>query len=159
MQYAPLNTKAVVALQSFTIPFLETAFNGEDVIDTLTIDFMESILKDIRMDRSKIRPADSIRAMLIANFCMDYLVVRRQNLKAELSKKSEASSKSEPSSATTVDETLPLGMVSVMIELDSVRFVASRMKIAKEDKPPAWTELEASIKCFTQIVSPHALYR
>ncbi|TXT09069.1 hypothetical protein VHUM_02543 [Vanrija humicola] len=39
-----------------------------------------------------------------------------------------------------------------MAELDTVRWVASRMKTTMDDHPPAWTELEASINCFTQIL-------
>lgn len=118
----------------------------------LTLDFMESILKDIRMERSKIRPADSIRALFVSSFCMEYLVIRRRDLKADLDKKKDTQAEG-PSTAAMVDDRLPLGMCAVMIELDSVRFVASRMKTAMDDKPPSWTELEASIICFTEIVS------
>lgn len=127
---------------------------SSDLSIVLTTDFMESVLKDIRMERSKIRPADSIRALVVSSFCMDYLLIRREKRRAALDKNGKNATTPEK-----IDEALPLGMCAVMIELDSVRFVASRMKTAMDDKPPAWTELEASIICFTQIVGSDQVER
>jgi replication fork protection complex subunit Tof1/Swi1 len=55
--------------------------------------------------------------------------------------------------AERTEEMLPLGLIGEMMELDAVRFVVTRMKVTLDDKPPGWTELQAAIECFTQIVS------
>lgn len=125
----------------------------------LTSDFIASVLKDIRMERSKVRPADTIRALFVAAYSMEYLILLRKKAlpKAEAEalkavKDGNPPAEVEPASVK-VDRELPLGWTIEMANLDSVRWVVSRMKISMDNKPVAWTELQASIDCFTYIVS------
>nr|XP_018259274.1 topoisomerase 1-associated factor 1 [Kwoniella dejecticola CBS 10117]OBR81432.1 topoisomerase 1-associated factor 1 [Kwoniella dejecticola CBS 10117] len=98
--------------------------------------FFASILKDIRMERSKVRPSDNVRTFYLTRFFIEYLLVLRQQEEAKGSKEHE----------------LNLGLVAEMAEIDSIRWLFSRMKSSMDDKPPAWTELQASLDCFTQIL-------
>lgn len=125
----------------------------------LMSDFIASVLKDIRMERSKVRPADTIRALFVAAYSMEYLILlrRKEFPKAEAEalkavKDGVPVAEVEPASVK-VDRELPLGWTIEMANLDSVRWVVSRMKTSMDNKPIAWTELQASIDCFTYIVS------
>lgn len=125
--------------------------------------FFASVLKDIRMERSKVRPSDNIRTFYLAAFFMDYLLaLRRKELDAARKRKEKGMADEEGT------RLMPLGLVGEMAEMDSVRWVVMRMKFSMEERvgqdvaclalvadrvqPPAWTELQASIDCFTQIV-------
>ncbi|KAL7421130.1 Topoisomerase 1-associated factor 1 [Cryptotrichosporon argae] len=122
-----LSPDAIVVLQRLAKLFIQSCFNT----------FIASILKDIRMERAKVRPKDSVRALFVARFCIEYLLV----LRAKAAK-----------AGKDANEDLALGLVAEMAEVDSVRWVVLRMKLTMDDKPPAWTELQASIDCFTQIL-------
>lgn len=111
------------------------------------------------MERSKVRPADTIRALFVAAYSMEYLILLRKKAlpKAEAEalkavKDGKPPAEVEPASVK-VDRELPLGWTIEMANLDSVRWVVSRMKTSMDNKPVAWTELQASIDCFTYIVS------
>ncbi|WVW79467.1 hypothetical protein I302_101436 [Kwoniella bestiolae CBS 10118] len=117
---------AMRTLQSLAKSFIESCFNT----------FFQSILRDIRMERSKIRPTDNVRTFYLTRFFIEYLLVLRH--------KEEEKGKKEYE--------LSLGLVAEMAEMDSVRWLFSRMKSSMDDKPPAWTELQASLDCFTQIL-------
>ncbi|OCF79113.1 topoisomerase 1-associated factor 1 [Kwoniella mangroviensis CBS 8886] len=117
---------AMEALQSLAKSFIESCFNT----------FFQSILRDIRMERSKIRPADNVRTFYLTRFFIEYLLVLRH--------KEEQKGKKEYE--------LSLGLVAEMAEMDSIRWLFSRMKSSMDDKPPAWTELQASLDCFTQVL-------
>lgn len=104
------------------------------------------------MERSKVRPADSLRTLFVARFAVQYILVLRT--KALTVAEKDAKHKQDNGEQTVmakVDSDLPLGLVAAMTELDAVRWVASRMKTSMDDK--AWTELQASIDCFSHIVS------
>lgn len=126
---------------------------------SLTTDFIASVLKDIRMERSKVRPADTIRALFVAAYSMEYLILLRRKAfpKAEAEAlqavKDGVSTADIEGASAKVDRELPLGWTIEMANLDSVRWVVSRMKMSMDNKPVAWTELQASIDCFTYIVS------
>lgn len=117
------------------------------------------------MERSKVRPADTIRALFVAAYAMEYLILLRERAHSEAEAKGlkevedgvSAAEIEDPSAK--IDRELPLGLAIEMVKLDSVRWVVSRMKISMESKPVAWTELQASIDCFTYIVRLRDLYQ
>ncbi|WWC91099.1 uncharacterized protein L201_006040 [Kwoniella dendrophila CBS 6074] len=125
-QIINFNPDAMRALQALAKSFIESCFNV----------FFQSILRDIRMERSKIRPTDNVRTFYLTRFFIEYLLV----LKHKEEQKSEQ------------DHRLSLSLVAEMAEMDSIRWLFSRMKSSMDDKPPAWTELQASLDCFTQIL-------
>ncbi|WOO84917.1 Topoisomerase 1-associated factor 1 [Vanrija pseudolonga] len=114
--------------------------------------FFESVRKDIQMERSKVRPADSVRALYVSSFMMEFLLILRKKELDAATEAAKATGEGPEAATAQVDHDLPLGRIAVMAELDTVRWVASRMKSTMDDHPPAWTELEASINCFTQIL-------
>lgn len=99
--------------------------------------FIESILRDIRMERTKIRPSDNIRVFYLSSFFIEYLLLLRHKLV-------------EKGDSRRLEE-LPLGLVAQIAEMDSVKWLFARLRICWDDKPKAWTELQACIECFTQI--------
>ncbi|WWC73002.1 uncharacterized protein I206_106966 [Kwoniella pini CBS 10737] len=125
-QIVNFNPDAMRALQGLAKSFIESCFNI----------FFASILRDIRMERSKIRPTDNVRTFYLTRFFVEYLLVLRH--------------KQEEKGQKEYD--LSLGLVAEMAEMDSIRWLFSRMKSSMDDKPPAWTELQASLDCFTQIL-------
>ncbi|ODO06093.1 topoisomerase 1-associated factor 1 [Cryptococcus wingfieldii CBS 7118] len=127
-QYITLSVEAMIVLQNFCRAFLETAFNT----------FFEYILRDIRMERTKIRPSDNIRVFYLTRFFIEYLLLLRNKLY-------------DKGGSRERDE-LPLGLVAQMAEMDSVKWLFARLRISWDDKPKAWTELQACIDCFTQIL-------
>ncbi|ORY33101.1 timeless protein-domain-containing protein [Naematelia encephala] len=132
-----LSPDAMRCLQELAKSFIQSCFNV----------FFASILKDIRMERSKIRPTDNIRTFYLARFFIEYLLILRQKEEAAKIAKQEQVINGDDARAD-----LPLGLVAEMAELDSVRWVFMRMKYSMDDKPPSWTELQASLDCFTQIL-------
>ncbi|OXG18463.1 topoisomerase 1-associated factor 1, partial [Cryptococcus neoformans Tu259-1] len=123
-----LSSDAMVILQSFSKSFLEICYNT----------FIESILRDIRMERTKIRPSDNIRVFYLSSFFIEYLLLLRHKLL-------------EKGGSRRLEE-LPLGLVAQIAEMDSVKWLFARLRICWDDKPKAWTELQACIECFTQIL-------
>ncbi|WVR08981.1 hypothetical protein IAU60_006041 [Kwoniella sp. DSM 27419] len=121
-----LSPDAMRSLQALAKSFIKSCFNT----------FISSILKDIKMERSKIRPTDSIRLFFISRFFIEYLLFIRHKEETEGKK----------------DHDLTLGLVIEMAEIDTVRWLFYRLKTSMDDKPPAWTELQASLDCFTQIL-------
>ena len=160
--------------------------------------FFASILKDIRMERSKVRDADNLRALFLSRFFLEFFMTLRVKEDAErkarvaaaetLRKEAEAK-KAEAAAARErlweepepepegghdepllpVDEVATWGMsfslVAEVLDEWPVRWVATRMKMTLENtvsyegsdswltlKPPGWTELQASLDCFTQLV-------
>ena len=106
------------------------------------------------MERSKIRPADNTRTFALSHFFIDFLLLLRQK-ETDRHAQVHSSGKDKESDAhhQSIPHELPLGLVGEMAEMDSVRWVVMRMKWTMDDKPPAYTELQACLECFTQIVS------
>ncbi|WVF65442.1 hypothetical protein IAT40_000170 [Kwoniella sp. CBS 6097] len=121
-----LSPDAMRVLQTLAKSFIQSCFNT----------FFASILKDIRMERSKIRPTDNLRTFFLSRFFIEYLLILHEKEAAQGAKKHE----------------LALGFVAEMVEMDNIRWLFYRLKSAMDDKPPAWTELQASLDCFTQIL-------
>ena len=79
------------------------------------------------MERSKIRETDNIRTFYLARFFIEYLLILRQK---EAEKKEKALADGQGDTA----DSLALGLVAEMAELDSVRWVFGRMRLTMEDR-------------------------
>ncbi|WVO15560.1 hypothetical protein L204_103220 [Cryptococcus depauperatus] len=134
---ANLSHEAMIILQSFTHSFLEVAFNT----------FFDSILRDIRMERVKIRPSDNIRVFYLSYFFIEYLLFTRKKAAEETARSRNSTSVQERKT-----KELPLGAVAQMAEMDTLRWLFGRLRSCWDDKPRAWVELQACIDCFTQIL-------
>ncbi|CAK9781717.1 hypothetical protein CC85DRAFT_324759 [Cutaneotrichosporon oleaginosum] len=146
-----LTTEAITVLQDFTIKFLEY-FNT----------FFRSVVTDIRMERSKVRPSDSIRTLFVSSTLVEYLIILRRKAQSRLEesarrgrdpkakRSSQEKAQKQQEIKEEVDAEAPLGWAAEMVDIDSLKWVTARMRIAFEDK--AWTELQASVDCFTQIL-------
>ena len=90
------------------------------------------------MERSKIRPSDNIRTFYLSRFFMEYLLLLRQkeaDAKKEKAKKN--SNDSAPISINNPEEKpteLILGLVGEMAEMDSVRWVVTRLKVSMDER-------------------------
>lgn len=78
--------------------------------------FFQSILKDIRMERPKIRETDNLRALYIATFFIEFFTLSRERAPAE--------TKSE----------WDFGYIAEFTEIDSIKWVVSRMRIVMDDR-------------------------
>ncbi|GMK55868.1 hypothetical protein CspeluHIS016_0209240 [Cutaneotrichosporon spelunceum] len=146
-----LTMDAITVLQGFTKQLIEY-FNT----------FFRSALKDIRMERKKVRPTDNIRLLFISSALVEYLLILRDKMQVRLEESAARAQKSRAERGADqksrerkeikekVDEELPLGLAAELVDLDSLRWVSACMRLAMEDA--AWTELEASIDTFTQIL-------
>jgi replication fork protection complex subunit Tof1/Swi1 len=82
------------------------------------------------MERTKIRPSDNIRTFYLARFFMEYLLrSRRQETDAAAKRKEEGVFDEQP-----LRRLLPLGLVGEMAEMDSVRWVVTRMKFSMDER-------------------------
>jgi replication fork protection complex subunit Tof1/Swi1 len=118
--------------------------------------FFSSILKDIRMERSKIRDADNLRALFVSRFFIEYFLSLRTKEDAERKARiaateaqrkeviaardrlwEEAEPAAETEQLSPLDEVAAWGMsfalVAEVLEDNPVRWVASRMKMTMED--------------------------
>lgn len=120
---------------------------------TLIVDFFATVLKDIQMERSKVRPADTGRALFVSRFLMEYLLILRKKALARATADVESLPGGAEPPMVTVDAELPLTLAAQMVDMMTVRWVSARMKMAIDETPISWNELQASINCFTQIVS------
>ena len=76
------------------------------------------------MERSKIRDTDNTRTFYLTRFFIEYLLLLRQK-RAESKGKEVANGHSD---------SLELGRVAEMVDLDSVRFLFGRMRLTMEDR-------------------------
>jgi replication fork protection complex subunit Tof1/Swi1 len=84
--------------------------------------FFQSIMRDIRMERSKIRPTDNLRCLFLARFFMEYFLLLRTKAAAGNDGK------------VSHEDDLALGLVGEIAEMESVRWVVMRMKYTMDDK-------------------------
>ncbi|GAA5903525.1 Tof1p [Sporobolomyces salmoneus] len=126
---AKLRPDAIKVLYETSKFFLESAFNP----------FFASILRDIRMERLKVRESDTIRFLFLVRFFLEFfLLVYHEEEERGISHLS--------------DEGHDFGLIAEMTEPQAIGFVTQRMKKGLEEKPPLWTELHAGIDCFNQML-------
>lgn len=105
--------------------------------------FFQSILKDIRMERSKIRPTDNIRTFYLARFFVEYLLILRQKEIAQQEQDVKGKGVENGNGDGHVDplSELSLGLVAEMAEMETVRWIVMRMKYSLDDK--VWCPIRA----------------
>ncbi|GAA5906718.1 hypothetical protein JCM8208_006366 [Rhodotorula glutinis] len=125
-----LRSEAIGVLAQTSKRFIESAFNP----------FFSSVLRDIRMERIKVRESDTVRFLYLSAFFLEFfLLVYRDDEKRGISHLDD-------------EHGHDFGMVAEMTEPHAIGFVTMRMKTALEEKPPLWTDLHAGVECFTQIL-------
>ncbi|GAA5909890.1 hypothetical protein JCM6882_002043 [Rhodosporidiobolus microsporus] len=125
-----LRPEAVKELGAMARKFVESAFNA----------FFSSILRDIRMERLKVRESDTVRFLFLSRFFLEFFLL--------LYRDDEARGIPHDDEERGHD----FGMVAEMTETSAIGFVTMRMRAALEEKPPLWTDLHAGVECFTQIL-------
>ncbi|GAA6062112.1 hypothetical protein JCM10212_000866 [Sporobolomyces blumeae] len=126
---AQLRPDAIKVLHDTSKVFLESAFNP----------FFSSVLRDIRMERLKVRESDTIRFLSLVRFFLEFfLLIYREEEERGISHLSE--------------EGHDFGLIAEMTEPQAIGFVTQRLKVALEEKPPLWTDLHAGIDCFNQML-------
>ncbi|GAA5975641.1 hypothetical protein JCM10908_005228 [Rhodotorula pacifica] len=125
-----LRPEAVKVMYETSRKFVESSFNS----------FFSSVLRDIRMERLKVRESDTVRFLYLSSFFLEFFLL----LYAD----------DEKRGISHLDEERghDFGLVAEMTEPHAIGFVALRMKNALEEKPPLWTDLHAGVACFTQIL-------
>ncbi|KWU43381.1 timeless-domain-containing protein, partial [Rhodotorula sp. JG-1b] len=125
-----LRPEAVKVMHDTSKKFVESSFNP----------FFSSILRDIRMERLKVRESDTVRFLYLSSFFLEFFLL----LYAD----------DEKRGISHLDEERghDFGLVAEMTEPHAIGFVTLRMKNALEEKPPLWTDLHAGVACFTQIL-------
>ncbi|KAE9405100.1 timeless-domain-containing protein [Gymnopus androsaceus JB14] len=108
--------------------FLEECFNS----------FLAIILKDIRSERAKITEKDNLRLLFVTKWFLDFFLSRRSQAKAVKSVEDL--------------EKYGFGLVAEVLERPWIIWVLKRMREAVEEKPKAWTELQAGVECLTQLL-------
>jgi replication fork protection complex subunit Tof1/Swi1 len=94
----------------------------------MVIVFFTSILKDIRMERAKIRDTDNTRTFFLSRFFMEYLMlIREKQTKKKESEKGKERDNGEE------EEEMFLGYAIVMAEMDSVKWVFSRLRSTMDE--------------------------
>jgi replication fork protection complex subunit Tof1/Swi1 len=92
------------------------------------------------MERSKIRDTDNVRTFFLARFFIEYLLVLRQK---EADKREKEKAARDPGEGQVdrnkqfQQDELPLGLVVEMAEMDSVRWVFSRLRITMDERVSA----------------------
>ncbi|SCZ93205.1 BZ3500_MvSof-1268-A1-R1_Chr6-2g08528 [Microbotryum saponariae] len=124
-----LQPPAIKVLRRVALAFIDSAFNP----------FFSSVLKDIRMERMKVKESDTIRFLFLSRFFLEFFLLVHAD---------EQARGIDPSS----EEGHDFGLIAEMTETQSIAFVTQRMKVALEEKPPLWMDLHAGIECFTQIL-------
>ena len=136
-----LRTDAMASLRQFADQFLDQAANRAfAVVGQLThADFFGSVIKDITMERAKVKQADTLRIFVVSSFFLDFFLhMRARDLTEGVDPKSEHGH--------------DFDMIAELTEQTTIGFVARRIKDSLEEKPPLWTELHAAIDCFIQML-------
>ncbi|KAJ3893201.1 timeless protein-domain-containing protein [Lentinula edodes] len=134
--YETLSIEAMKVLQAFASDFLEECFNS----------FLSILLKDIRSEKAKITEKDNLRLLYVTKWFLDFFLSRRA-----------FASKEKGTKLTAPNEDLDeqkygFGLVAEVLERPWIIWVLKRMREAVDEKPKAWTELQAGIECLTQLL-------
>ncbi|KAI0634374.1 timeless-domain-containing protein [Trametes polyzona] len=117
-----LSLSARVVLQNLARAFIESCFNP----------LLASLLKDIKAERPKITEKDHLRLLFVTKWFLEFFLCER-------SRQPEGSR-------------WKFGLIAEVINRSWIVWVLRRMREAQEEKPKAWTELQAGIECLTQFV-------
>ncbi|KAF5372553.1 hypothetical protein D9758_005156 [Tetrapyrgos nigripes] len=138
-----LSVEAKTVLRSLAIGFLEGCFNS----------FLATLLKDIRSERVKVTEKDNVRLLFLTKWFLDFFLSLRAN-SAKSAGKDGNNSNSKTSLSSTSSDTpkWSFGLVAEVVEREWIIWVLKRMREANDEKPKAWTELQAGIECLTQLL-------
>jgi replication fork protection complex subunit Tof1/Swi1 len=137
----PSNRRALfhrVGLQPFVLIFLLNDATAR-ASDNYRAAFFASILKDIKMERAKVKETDNLRLLYLSRFFLEYFLLLYNR---------ERERGVDPKN----DEAHDFGLIAEMTEGTSIGYIQARMRICLSDKPPSWTELHAAVDCFIQVV-------
>ncbi|KIK62957.1 hypothetical protein GYMLUDRAFT_41245 [Collybiopsis luxurians FD-317 M1] len=130
-----LTLEAIKVLKQVAEEFLEECFNP----------FLSTLLKDIRAERAKITEKDNLRLLFVAKWFLEFFLQRR----ASAPKDAQGGNGKNPDRDTRKHS---FGLVAEVLERPWIIWVLKRMREAGEEKPKAWTELQAGIECLTQLL-------
>lgn len=126
---AELSPEAIKVLQIVAMSFLESAFNRR-CISTIIIQlkltrsilaFFGSVLKDIRMERAKVREMDNIRLLFLVRFFLEYFLgLYAYERSIGLDAKSE--------------DAHDFDLIAEMTDPNSIAYVGKRMSQSLEEK-------------------------
>lgn len=134
-QVAELDPEALEILQGLTDTCIE-AFNG----------FFNSIWKDIRMGRSKVRETDNLRAAFLARFFLDFFLVRHApKLLADRDAVVASSAEDEEMDS-------PFMQLSEVLQEDTLVWLNRRQAEALEAGRKATVEVQATMDLHTAIL-------
>lgn len=88
------------------------------------------------MERQKVRDTDNVRLFFLSQFLIELLLIlyhREQAERKEKEKNDKGKQKEGEIAPSPVSEIL-LGYAIIMVEMDSVKWVFSRMRITMEDR-------------------------
>ncbi|KAF9061339.1 timeless protein-domain-containing protein [Rhodocollybia butyracea] len=123
-----LSIEALKILQTLAAEFLNECFNP----------FLATLLKDIRAERAKITEKDNLRLLYVTKWFLDFFYLddpKRSTAKLEEDMQQHG-----------------FGLVAEVLERPWIIWVLKRMRGAVEEKPKAWTELQAGLECLTQLL-------
>ncbi|KAF5325413.1 hypothetical protein D9619_010000 [Psilocybe cf. subviscida] len=121
-----LSVEARVVLQELSADFVESCFNP----------FLAGLLKDIRSERPKITEKDNIRLLYVTKWFLEFFLLMQ--------------TKEQKEKGST--ERWNFGRIAEVTERTWIIWVLKRMREAVEEKPKAWTELQAGVECLTQLL-------
>jgi replication fork protection complex subunit Tof1/Swi1 len=88
------------------------------------------------MERQKVRDTDNVRLFFLSQFLIEYMLIlyhREQAERKEKAQNDKGKQKEGEMPPAQVQEIL-LGYAVIMVEMDSVKWVFSRMRITMEDR-------------------------
>lgn len=88
------------------------------------------------MERQKVRDTDNVRLFFLAQFLIEYLLILYHGEQAEIKEK-EKNDKGKQKEGEIPEgqvREILLGYAMIMVEMDSVKWVFSRMRITMEDR-------------------------
>ncbi|PFH47597.1 hypothetical protein AMATHDRAFT_151707 [Amanita thiersii Skay4041] len=129
-----LSIEARKALQQWACDFLEECFNS----------FVGTLIKDIRSERPKITEKDHLRLLYVTKWFLEFFLAMRSKTTSD--KEGKVTGKTETESKWN------FGLVAQVTEREWIGWAFKRMRGAVEEKPKLWTELQAGIDCFTQLL-------
>ncbi|KAF5391610.1 hypothetical protein D9757_002428 [Collybiopsis confluens] len=130
-----LTLEAIKVLKEVADTFLEECFNP----------FLSMLLKDIRAERAKITHKDNLRLLFVTKWFLGFFLHRRS-----LAIKNAKESEGDKADGDAREHSF--GLVAEVLERQWIIWVLKRMREAGEEKPKAWTELQAGIECLTQLL-------
>ncbi|KAF5339101.1 hypothetical protein D9611_011155 [Ephemerocybe angulata] len=136
-----LSVEARVVLKGVAGEFLEGCFNP----------FLAGLLKDIRSERAKITEKDNLRLLFVTKWFLEYFLTMQAKESAASASKTKDAAKTRTDGGEE-EVKWEFGLIAEVTERVWIVWVLKRMREAMEEKPKAWTELQAGIECLTQLL-------